>query len=40
MSQIGRFTAVDVVGVVFWVVTRCDLVGGNNGSGECGASIL
>ena len=40
MSQIARFTVVDVSDVVFWAVTPCALVGGNNGSEEYGASIL
>jgi hypothetical protein len=35
VSRIGRFTVVDVAGVVFWVATRYGLVGGNNGSEEC-----
>jgi hypothetical protein len=40
VSQIGRFTVVDVSGVVVGFATRCGLVGGNNGSEECGASLL
>jgi hypothetical protein len=40
VSQIGRFTVMDVSGVVVGFATRCGLVGGNNGSEECGASIL
>jgi hypothetical protein len=40
VSQIGCLTVVDVCGLVVGVATRCGLVGVNNGSEECGASIL
>lgn len=40
VSLIGRFTVVDVSGVVVGVATPCGLVGGNNGSEKRGASVL